>query len=547
MGWILVVIILLPLGAALAVAALPRESAVGTVRPLALGVATLELAFAIWTAVAFKTGNAHAGFQFTSRQSWIGPLGISWYVGVDGISLFLVTVTALLFPIAMASPPVRRSPHAFYGWMLLLESACMATFLSLDAFLFFVAFEVTLVPGYFLIVGGEGPRRAYAATKFFLYTFAGSAFLFVGIILTYVLVQGHEPHGTTASFNIVSLARGTVNLPVTDQDLLLVAFGIAFAVKMPLVPFHTWMPDAYTESPTGVSMVLAGVLFKLGAYGILRWGIFLFPLAAVQLAPLALTLAVIGVIWGSVVAAMQRDLKRLVAYGTIAGVGFIVVGLFGFTSQGITGGIVEMINHTLVTGALFLLVGMVWERRRTYAFSQLGGLQAVAPVLGWVFMAVVLADMGLPGLNGFIGELLVLIGTFITHRWWAVVATSGAVFGAIYLLCAYQRVFHGPARAVNATVRDMTWAERAAVAPLLAAIIFIGVYPQPVLSRIEPSVDHLVAHVEAANPGLKIPAKARGRGTFVVPKDQVVEVVAPSGPAAAKTAAAKPATRGGAK
>ncbi len=547
MGWILVVIILLPLGAALAVAALPRESAAGSVRPLALGVATLELAFAIWTAVAFKTGNAHAGFQFTSRQSWIGPLGISWYVGVDGISLFLVTVTALLFPIAMASPPVRRSPHAFYGWMLLLESACMATFLSLDAFLFFVAFEVTLVPGYFLIVGGEGPRRAYAATKFFLYTFAGSAFLFVGIIFTYILVQGHEPHGTAASFNIVSLARGTVNLPVTDQELLLVAFGIAFAVKMPLVPFHTWMPDAYTESPTGVSMVLAGVLFKLGAYGILRWGIFLFPLAAVQLAPLALTLAVIGVIWGSVVAAMQRDLKRLVAYGTIAGVGFIVVGLFGFTSQGITGGIVEMINHTLVTGALFLLVGMVWERRRTYAFSQLGGLQTVAPVLGWVFMVVVLADIGLPGLNGFIGELLVLIGTFITHRWWAVVATSGAVFGAIYLLWAYQRVFHGPARAVNATVRDMTWAERAAVAPLLAAIIFIGVYPQPILSRIEPSVDHLVAHVEAANPGFKIPAKARGRGTFVVPKDQVVEVVAPPGPAPAKTAAAKPATKGGAK
>ncbi|MHB1498526.1 MAG: complex I subunit 4 family protein, partial [Acidimicrobiales bacterium] len=203
--------------------------------------------------------------------------------------------------------------------------------------------------------------------------------------------------------------------------------------KMPLVPFHTWMPDAYSEAPTGVSMVLAGVLFKLGAYGILRWGIFLFPLAAVQLAPLALTLGVIGVIWGSVVAAMQKDLKRLVAYGSLAGVGFIVVGLFGFTSQGITGGILEMVNHTLVTGALFLLVGMVWERRRTYAFSQLGGLQRATPILGWVFMVVILADLGLPGLNGFIGEFLVLIGTFITHRWWAVVATSGAVLGAEYL------------------------------------------------------------------------------------------------------------------
>jgi NADH-quinone oxidoreductase subunit M len=544
LGWAIDVIILLPLGAAPALAALPRAGSASLSRPLALGVATLEFAFAIWVAVAFKTGNAHAGFQFTTRQSWFGPLGISWYVGVDGISLFLVAVTALLFPIAMASPPVRNSPRAFYGWMLLLESACMATFLSLDAFLFFIAFEVTLVPGYFLIVGGEGPRRAYAATKFFLFTFAGSAFLFVGIIFTYLLVQGHEPHGTVDSFNIVALARGTVNLPVTDQDLLLVAFAIAFAVKMPLVPFHTWMPDAYSEAPTGVSMVLAGVLFKLGAYGILRWGIFLFPLAAVQLAPLALTLGVIGVIWGSVVAAMQKDLKRLVAYGSLAGVGFIVVGLFGFTSQGITGGILEMVNHTLVTGALFLLVGMVWERRRTYAFSQLGGLQRATPILGWVFMVVILADLGLPGLNGFIGELLVLIGTFITHRWWAVVATSGAVLGAVYLLWAYQRVFHGPAQAVNATLKDMTWAERVAVAPLLAAIIFIGVYPQPVLSRMEPAVDHLVAHIEAADPGFKIPAKARGHGTFVVPKNQVVAVLgasgpAPSGAASVKTASAK--------
>lgn len=522
---ILDALILMPLGAALVVALLPREVGTASVaRSFALGVATLELAFAIWMAIAFKTGNAHAGFQFTSDQSWIGPLGVFWYVGVDGISLFLVAMTALLFPIAMASPPVRRSPRAYYGWMLLLEAACMATFLSLDAFLFFLAFELTLVPGYFLIVGGEGSRRAYAATKFFLYTFAGSAFLFVGIIFTYLLVRAHEPSGTVDSFNIVALARGASRLPVTDQSLLLVSFGIAFAVKMPLVPFHTWMPDAYSEAPTGVSMVLAGILFKLGAYGILRWGVFLFPLAAVRLAPVALTLAVIGVIWGSVVAAMQRDLKRLVAYGTIAGVGFVVVGFFGFTTQGITGGILEMVNHALTTGALFLLAGMVWERRRTYSISELGGLQAAVPVLGWVFMAVILADIGLPGLNGFVGEILVLIGTFITHRWWAVVASTGAVFGAIYLLWVYQRVFHGPAQAVNAGIRDMSWAERAAVAPLLAAIIFIGVYPQPVLSRIEPAVDHLVAHVEASDPNFKLPAKARGSGTFAVPPNQVVDV-----------------------
>ena len=532
---ILDVIVFLPLGAAIVVALLPKTTPTSMVRVLGLGAAVVELALALWMVIAFKTGDAHAGFQFTSHQAWLSPLSISWYLGVDGISLFLVAMAALLFPIAMASPPGERSSRAYLGWMLLLESACMTTFLSLDAFLFFVAFEVTLVPGYFLIVNGDGPRRGYAATKFFLYTFAGSAFLFVGILATYLLASAHEPSGTTASFDIISLARGAVHLPIADQELLLAAFGVAFAVKMPLVPFHTWMPDAYTQAPTGGSMVLAGILFKLGAYGILRWGIFLFPRAAVNLAPLALTLAAIGIVWGSVVAAMQRDLKRLVAYGTVAGVGFIVIGLFGFTAEGITGGIVEMVNHGLSTGALFLLVGMVWERRRTYSFSQLGGMQTVAPILGWVFMAVIMSDIGLPGLNGFIGELLVLLGTFITHRWWAVVATSGVVLGAVYLLWAYQRVFHGPAQAVNQGVRDMSWAERAAVAPLLAGIIFIGVFPQPVLSRIEPAVDHLVAHIEYADPSFKIPSPGSGHGTYAVPPDQVVDVPG-GGPATAAAA-----------
>ncbi|HUB69181.1 MAG TPA: NADH-quinone oxidoreductase subunit M [Acidimicrobiales bacterium] len=531
---VLDIIILLPLAAALAIALLPEASVARLAKPCALGTGAVELVLALWMVIAFKTGNAHAGFQFTSLQPWISPIGISWYIGVDGISLFLVAMTALLFPIAMASPPAGRSPRAYFGWMLLLEAACMTTFLSLDAFLFFVAFEVTLVPGYFLIVSGGGARRGYAATKFFLYTFAGSAFLFVGILAAYLLAAGHLPSGTSSSFNIVSLARGTAHLPISDQELLLASFGVAFAVKMPLVPFHTWMPDAYTEAPTGASMVLAGILFKLGAYGILRWGIFLFPVAAVRLAPVALTLAAIGIIWGSVVAAVQRDLKRLVAYGTITGVGFIVIGLFGFTTQGITGGIVEMVNHGLSTGGLFLLVGMVWERRRTYKFSELGGLQSAAPILGWVFMAVIMSDIGLPGLNGFIGELLVLLGTFVTHRWWAVLATVGVVTGAVYLLWAYQRVFMGPAQAVNSAVRDMTWAEKAAVAPLLAGILFIGIYPQALLTRIEPSVDHLVQHVEYADPSFKLPAPAVGHGTFAVPADQVVDLpAAPSSSAAA--------------
>jgi NADH-quinone oxidoreductase subunit M len=532
---ILEVIIFLPLGASIVIALLPK-SVIGAAKWLALAAGALEFAFAIWMVIAFKTGDANAGFQFTSMESWFKALNISWYLGVDGISLFLVAMTALLFPIAMATPPADRSPRAYLGWMLLLEAACMASFLSLDAFLFFVAFELTLVPGYFVIVSGNGPHRGYAATKFFLYTFAGSAFLFVGILATYLLVASHEPKGTIDTFNIVSLARGAMNLPIADQEWLLVAFGIAFAVKMPLVPFHTWMPGAYSQAPTGGSMVLAGILFKLGAYGILRWGIFLFPAAAVRLAPVLLTLAAIGVIWGAVVAAVQKDLKRLVAYGTIAGVGFIVIGLFGFTVQGITGGIVEMVNHGLTTGALFLLVGMVWERRRTYNFSELGGMQTVAPILGWVFMAVIMADIGLPGLNGFVGELLVLLGTFVTHRWWAVIATTGVIFAAVYLIWAHQRVFHGPARAINAGVRDMTWAERLAVAPLLAGMIFIGVYPQPLLNRIQPAVNHLVAHIEYADPSFKLPPSTVGHGIYAVPPNQVVDVPGPG--TTARTASA---------
>ncbi|MGI8493352.1 MAG: complex I subunit 4 family protein [Acidimicrobiales bacterium] len=520
---ILTILVLLPVAAALLVALLPasREE---LAKPIGVVAAVAELGFAVALVVAFKGGNA--GFQFVSSHTWIGEFGISWKVGVDGISLFLVAMTALLFPVAMAGPVVRENPRAYMGWLLLLEAACVGTFVSLDLFLFFVMFEVTLVPGYFIIAGWGGFRRNYAAMKFFIFTFAGSAFLFVGLISVVLLTAGMN--GGHQSFDLITVTRLASSLPAVDQKLIFGAIAVAFAVKIPLVPFHSWLPDAYTAAPTAGSMVIAGILFKLGAYGLLRFAVFMLPAAAVDLAPVLLTLAVVGITYGSVVTVMQKDFKRLIAYASIVDVAFIVVGSFAFSSQALTGAVLEMVNHGLTTGALFFLLGIIWDRRRTYRFSELWGIQRAAPVFAGVFLLVVLSAVGLPGLNGFVGEFLVLVGTFITHRWWAVVATSGIVLTAIYLLWAYQRVFHGAPAGDNASVRDMTWREKGAIAPLLAGIVFVGVYPGPILDRITPSVDNLLAHVKHVDPGLHLPAESGTRLNYAVPPGQDVNV-APGG------------------
>lgn len=512
---ILDIVVFLPAGGAVACLLLPRLAHVlGALASLA------ELGFVFYLMVDFSVGQA--GFQFVSREPWIGSFGISWSLGVDGISLFLVGMTALLFPIAMFGPPLRGDRRSFMAWMLLLEAACMGTFLALDLFVFFVMFELTLVPGYFLIAGWGGARRGYAAMKFFIYTFAGSAFLFVSILALVLLVAplngGHE------TFDLITLARYAGRLSHTAQVLIFGGFALAFAVKTPLVPFHSWLPDTYTEAPTAGSMVLAGILFKLGAYGFIRLGIFLIPRGAADLAPLLLSLAAVGITYGALVTIMQKDLKRLVAYASIVDVAFVVLGFFAFSSQGVTGGVMEMVNHGLTTGAIFFLVGMVWERRGTLRFSDLGGIQKSAPVLAAVFLAVVLAAVGLPGLNGFVGEFLVLVGTFVTHaRWWAVVGTTAVVTGAIYLLWAYQRVFQGPVRIeANAAVRDITWRELGAIAPLLAGIVFLGVYPKPFLDRVTPSVGYLLHHVEAQAPNADVPPGSL-KVTYTVPANQAVD------------------------
>lgn len=491
-------LVVIPVLGAVLVALAPRDRGelarlIGLLTTISVG------AMSVYLLTRFETSDA--GFQFVSRHIWIDQLGISWNLGVDGISLFLVILTGLLFPLVLVGVTPHHDPKPYTAWLLLLEGGCMGVFLSLDLFMFFVAFEIVLVPMYFLIGGWGYAERVYAALKFFLFTMAGSALMLVGIL---TLVFLHEKATGDLTFDLVALADSQSVAEGTARWLFL-AFALAFAVKVPIFPLHTWLPDAHTQAPTGASVILAGVMLKLGTYGLLRFGLYLFPEAASYFAPLLVTLGVIGIIYGAVVAAMQRDLKRLVAYSSVAHLGFIVLGTFAFTSQGLEGGILQMVNHGVSTGALFLLVGMIYERRHTREISELHGLQKAAPVLAVVFTVVMFSSIGLPGLNGFVGEFLILIGSFVTRRWWTVVAAGGVILAALYLLWAYQRVFHGEPEGENASMPDLTWREGFVLAPLLVAIVGLGVYPKPMLERIEPAVERLIDHV-ADNSDFRPPA-----------------------------------------
>ncbi|MGD2042949.1 MAG: NADH-quinone oxidoreductase subunit M [Acidimicrobiia bacterium] len=500
-------LILLPVVGAIVVLLIPRARKELHL-PLGIALSVLPLALALYVFAVFEPV---AGYQFTEFQSWYEPWGIAWNLGIDGISMPMVVLTTILVPIALAaSTSITTRTKEFVIYTLLLEAGMIGVFLSLDLFLFFVFFEAILVPMYFIIGIWGSDRRIYAAMKFFIYTAFGSALMLAGIIALAVM---HGQQFDSASFALSDLMN--VDMSTTTERWLFAGFALAFAIKVPLFPLHTWLPDAHTEAPTAGSILLAGVLLKLGTYGLLRFNLALFPEASVDAIWIMGVLAVIGIVYGAVVAIVQPDLKKLVAYSSVSHLGFIVLGTFALTSGSLQGAVIQNVNHGLTTGALFLLVGMIYERRHTKKISEFGGLQKVMPIYAGFFLFMIFASIGLPGLNGFVGEFLVLIGSYTTLPVLAIIAASGVILAAIYLLWAYERVFTGlPEKEENKLLSDLSVREVSLLAPLAALVLVLGLYPSILLDKIAPSTEAVLDHIEAST-DYQVPEPGRLGDVFV--------------------------------
>src|SRR5262252_11036236 len=456
-----------------------------------------------WIALAFTTlgfvlslllikasGGDSTAFRFEENYSWIGSIGARYHVGVDGISLWLVLLTTLLMPISVLSSwtAIKKRTLPYYVLMLILEAAMIGVFVSLDLLLFYLFFEASLVPMFFLIGIWGGERRVYASIKFFIYTAVGSLLMLVAIISLFFVYSAKFGQGSfdyTVIFD--ALRTGALQIPARPtQALLFAAFAIAFCIKVPLWPVHTWLPDAHTEAPTAGSVILAGVMLKAGAYGFIRFAIPLFPQVAIEAIPVFMALAVVGIIYGALVAMVQPDLKRLVAYSSVSHLGFVMLGIFAFDAQGVQGAVYQMLNHGLSTGALFLLVGMLYLRRHTREIAEFGGLWGSVPIYAGIFMLVMLSSIGLPGLNGFVGEFLILVGAYLSLKIAVYFAVTGLILGALYMMWAYERVMWGPLnKAVNAALADLSRREIAVMIPLVALMFFMGLYPRPLLNRMQ--------------------------------------------------------------
>jgi NADH-quinone oxidoreductase subunit M len=482
-------IIFLPAIGAVAVLVL-RRLGDRALRTLALIVTLLTFALSLWLFVDFQ---ALADYQRVEQAAWIPQYGISYHLGVDGISLFLVLLTTLLGWVVVLSSwtEIQRRIPEYLAFLLLLETGILGVFLALDLVLFYVFWEAMLIPMYFLIGIWGGPNRIYATLKFFLYTMAGSVLMLAAILALYVI---HQRGGAPATFDLQALLQ--TQLSPSTQLWLFAAFALAFAIKVPIWPLHTWLPDAHVEAPTAGSVILAGVLLKMGTYGFVRFALPLFPEATRACAPLFLLLAVVGILYGALVALAQEDIKKLVAYSSVSHLGFVMLGLFALNPIGVAGGVLQMVNHGLSTGGLFLIVGMLYERRHTRMLADYGGIAAVVPRLTFCFMLIMLSSVGLPFLNGFTGEFLVLLGGFQSARPYAVVAAAGVILAAVYLLTMFLRTMFGPLlQEENRRLPDLTPREIVTLAPLLLLIVLIGVYPGFILTRLEPSVHALLQQI----------------------------------------------------
>lgn len=479
----LTLLLAIPVLGALLLALWPRRQTAGL---FTLAMLTSGVTF-LWSLRIFnRFDGANGEMQLVERVAWMPIFGIQYVLGIDGISIFLVLLTTFLMPLALlASWSVRDKVKEYLIFMLLLETGMLGAFVALDLVLFYVFWEVMLVPMYFLVGVWGGTRRIYAAVKFVLFTMAGSLLMLVAIIY---LATRHAQETQLLTFDLLQLYD--LQLPVEQQLWLFGAFALAFAIKVPLFPFHTWLPDAHVEAPTAGSVILAGVLLKLGTYGFLRFAMPLFPDAARLAIPWLIALSVIGIVYGAVVAMMQTDIKKLVAYSSVSHLGFVMLGLCALNLQGVQGSLYQMLNHGLSTGGLFLLVGMIYDRRHTRLIAEFGGLWKQLPLFSALLLVVTFSSIGLPGLNGFVGEFLILLGAFRAAPGWTAIAASGVILGAVYMLWMFRRVIFGPLNnAANQQLQDLNCRELIILAPIIFLIVFMGVYPQPFLSRMQPAVE----------------------------------------------------------
>jgi len=505
MTHVLSTILWLPIAVAVLLALLPQRWTT-EIKTIGLCAALVEFVISLTMLGGFREG--FAGMQLIEAKAWIPSWGITYALGVDGISLWLVLLTTLLTPVVFLSSwnAIHKHPKEYVISFLIMEAAMIGVFIATDVVLFYVFFELTLLPMYLVIGVWGGANRIYAAIKFFLFTIAGSLLMLLGII--YIGFRHFHDSGVW-SFAIADFYG--MHFPMRVETLLFFAFSLAFAIKVPLFPLHTWLPDAHVEAPTGGSIILAGVMLKMGTYGFIRFVLPFFPNATVKYAPLLIALSVIGVIYGALVAWVQPDMKKLVAYSSVSHLGFCVLGIFALQQSAIEGSILQMVNHGISTGALFLLVGVIYERRHTRKLSDYGGLAATMPIYAVFFVIAVLSSVGLPGLNGFVGEFLILSGAFKTSPAAATIAATGVILAAIYLLWLVQRVFFGPiTNDENRNVKEIAWNEIAAMLPLVVMMVWIGVHPNTFIRKMTPSVEQLLTTVQQRQAGVYV-AQGGGR------------------------------------